>query len=182
MAPACAAAELQLYFTAIQKVVSAQVFEQDGRRYVRGSRTTKCNYAYLENARVGEAAGRLSIRARFSGRSAIDVFGRCIGLGDAFDVVITAQPACENGVIVLKDVRVESPGRDGFYIRRVRAALSHSIPADVRFPIADQAKKLFEEKRTDLPISTEMRNFQVTQIRVVADAVVLTVDFALVVR
>ncbi len=173
------AADLQIRFTAIQNVLNSQVFEQDGRRYVRGSRTTKCSYAYLENTKVGESNGRLAIRTRFSGQSAVGVFGGCVGLGDAFDLVITATPTYQDGSIVMRDVSVDTSGRDSFYIRRVKAALAKSVPEYVKFPIARVAKDVVEQKRTDMPIMTRLPDFRILQIRVAPNAIVLALDFTL---
>ena len=45
-----------------------------------------------------------------------DFFGSCVGLGDWFNVSITTVPYYHDGMIGLRDVRVDSLGRDGFYI------------------------------------------------------------------
>jgi hypothetical protein len=118
---ACAA-ELEVRFEALERIVAAQLFTQDGRHYVRGSRAARCQFAYLEAPRIDSDHGRLRVRARFSGRSALDVFNSCVGLGDSFDLTLTAAPAPHDGAIVLRDVNV-STVRDSYYIRRVRAAL-----------------------------------------------------------
>ena len=76
------AAELELRYAAVERVIAHQLFSQEGRLYVRGSKATKCTFAFLESQRVGSADGRLQITARFSGRSALDMFGRCLGMGD----------------------------------------------------------------------------------------------------
>src|SRR3954470_6648535 len=117
------AVELRIHHSVIKKILAEQVFTDDGRKYVKANRAAKCTYAYLEHPEIGEEHGRLKIRARFSGRSARDFFGRCIGLGDSFLVSITAVPFYENGFIRLKDVKVASEDKDGIYIRGVRTAL-----------------------------------------------------------
>ncbi len=97
--------ELRIHYSALQRILAEQMFTQDGRQYVRGTPKARCNYAYLEHPDVhGDAQGRLKVEARFSGRSAIDFFGRCVGLGDSFDLSITAVPYYENGAIRFKDV------------------------------------------------------------------------------
>src|SRR5580658_7157428 len=89
------AADLELRYGALERLIAEQLFTQDGRRYVRGTPDTHCQYAYLEaphlNAAAGDGgAGRLKVTAKFSGRSAVDVFGRCMGMGDSFDLTIVA--------------------------------------------------------------------------------------------
>jgi hypothetical protein len=178
--PVRGSVELRIHYSALQRILAEQMFTQDGRRYVRGTPTAKCNFAYLEHPDLhGEAGGRLNVRARFSGRSALDVFGRCVGLGDSFDVSITALPYFEKGAIRFKDVVVESK-KDGFYIRRVRAALASTLRSQFAYKVADDARKILEEKRGDY--SQELSGFQVSTIQATGDALVLTVDFTLAVK
>ena len=47
-----------LLFLLIAWPAIAQVFTEDGRRYVKGSKDKRCNFAYLENPRIGAANGR----------------------------------------------------------------------------------------------------------------------------
>ena len=149
MVLACAlparAVELRLQFGALERMLAEQAFTQEGRRYVHGDRTAKCNFAYLEKPRVQGDAGKLRIRARFTGRSALNMFGQCVGLGDAFDVAITTRPVYKDGNIGLADVTVTSDGHTGFYIRRVCAALAASLARDFHYPVAAEAKKALED-------------------------------------
>jgi hypothetical protein len=175
-----AAVELRIHYSALQRILAEQMFTQDGRRYVRGTPTAKCNYAYLEHPDLhGEAGGRLNVRAKFSGRSALDLFGRCVGMGDSFDVSITATTYFQNGAIRFKDVVVESK-KDGFYIRRVLAALTSTLRTQFAYKVADDAKKILEEKRGNY--SQELSGFHVSDIRATGDALVLTLDFTLAVK
>ena len=117
VASSAKAVELRIHHSVIKKILAEQVFTDDGRKYVKANRAAKCSYAYLENPEIGEEKGRLKIRARFSGRSARDFFGRCIGLGDSFLVAITATPYYEGGFLKLRNVNVVSEDKDGIYIR-----------------------------------------------------------------
>jgi hypothetical protein len=180
---ACAGADLEIGFTAIGKVLAQQVFTQDGRKYVRGDRKQPCNFAYLEHPELSAAGGRLGIRARFTGRSARNLFGRCVGLGDSFDLQISSTPYFHDGVIGLKDVRVDSINKDGVYIRMVRGALAYSLATDFQYRVADDAKRILEAPSRDAPpLRQELRDFNVRSIRVTSDAVVLSLDFTLSVQ
>jgi len=98
------AVEVHLEFGALERMLSKQVFTQDGRKYVKGSQKTPCNFAYLEHPQFQGKDGKLVIRARFSGRSSLNMFGQCVGLGDAFTVVITAAPVFQQGAVALAGV------------------------------------------------------------------------------
>jgi hypothetical protein len=181
------AAELEIRYTAIQKILAQEVFTQDGRRYVHGSPAAKCSFAYLERPELRGENGKLSLKARFTGRSAVGVFGRCIGLGDSFDVYISAVPYYHNQSIGLRDVRVEglSPRgepRTGYYVRRVCAALGESLRKQFEYRVGDQAKRLLEQAAPTAAYRQELLDFSVPQIRVMPDALLVTVDFRLAVK
>jgi hypothetical protein len=171
------AVELHIEFKALERMLGEQVFTEDGRRYVKGGPATRCNFAYLEAPQVESDRGRLRIRAQFTGRSALNVLGQCVGLGDAFHATITARPQYKDGQLRLADVVATSDGKTGFYIRRVCTGLAGSLGRDFRYPVETEAKKLLEA-----PGVRELRAFTVSEIRVTADALVLVADFELRVK
>lgn len=175
------AADIELRFDALERIIAEQVFTQDGRKYVRGTPATKCQFAYLEKPHIGADNGLLRVSARFSGRTALDLFGGCIGLGDSFDLTIVAAPVVRSGAMGFKDVKV-STTKDSYYIRRVRAALTQSFAKDVKIEVKDQARKILEQTREGASYKAEMASFDLTQVRVNPDALVLVVEFRLVVH
>ena len=178
-------AELELRYAAIERVIADQLFSQDGRLYVRGNKTTRCKFAYLESPHVGAADGRLRVSARFSGRTALDMLGACVGLGDSFDFTMIASPVVKNGALALKEVQVSTP-RDSFYIRRVRQALISSFSRDFKIEVRDQARRLLEQppaQASPKPFyQRELASFDLRDVRVQPDALVLVMDFRLVVK
>jgi len=175
------AADIELRFDALERIIAEQVFTQDGRKYVRGTPATKCQFAYLEAPRIGTDNGLLRVSARFSGRTAFDLLGGCIGLGDSFDLTIVAAPVVRNGAIGFKDVKVTAT-KDSYYIRRVRAALAQSFDKDVKIDVKDQARKILEQTREGASYKVEMASFNLTEVRVTPDSLVLVIDFRLIVH
>lgn len=176
------AVELRLQFGALERMLAEQVFTQDGRRYVRGDKNNKCNFAYLEKPQIQGDAGHLRIRARFTGRSALNMLGQCVGLGDAFTVVITAAPQYRDGNLVLANVTAVGESKTGYYIRRVCGALGSSLARDFKYPLASVAQKLLEDPGAQPGYKRELRRFQVPSVTVAADALVIEVDFELTVK
>jgi hypothetical protein len=175
------AADIELRFDALERIIAEQVFTQDGRKYVRGTPATKCQFAYLETPRIGADNALLRVSARFSGRTAFDLLGGCIGLGDSFDLTIVAAPVVRNGAIGFKDVKVTTT-KDSYYIRRVRAALTQSFDKDVKIDVKAQARKILEQTREGASYKAEMASFNLTEVRVTSDSLVLVIDFRLVVH
>ena len=181
LAPVAAtAADIQIYYSVIQSNLASQAFTQDGRLYVRG-KPGNCTYTFLEKPNVTGENGRLHVTARFTGRSAGSILGFCVGVGDSFDLAIAATPYYLDGFLRLKDVRVESRGRDTYYGRRVRTVLQDSLSKQFQYPVGDTAKKLLEDSK-DQTHKRELSRFQVAQVRVTPEALVLSVDFTLAVK
>ena len=182
LAPAAQAIELRIEYAALERMLAEQVFTQDGRRYVHNDSTNKCNFAYLEKPHVQGQDGKLRMRARFTGRSALNMFGKCVGLGDAFDVILTALPQYKDGNIGLNDVKAAPDGHTGYYSRRVCEALTNSLLHSFRYPVATAAKSLLEDPGTQKSYPRQLGDFRVTDIQVTNDALVLVIDFSLTVK
>jgi len=179
---AASAVELHIQFGALERMLAQQIFTQDGRRYVHNDKTNKCNFAYLEKPQVRGGEGKLNIHARFTGRSALNMFGQCVGLGDAFDLTIVASPQFRDGYIALTGVTVSSDKKSGYYIRRVCPVLAFSLGRDFRYPISTEFQNALEDAAI-LPLyPRSLHNFTVPDIRVTADALVLVLDFELTVK
>ena len=178
----CGATEIQLSYAVLERMIAQQVFTDEGRKYVQGNKSAKCTFAYLENPKISAANGRVVIKAKFTGRSAIDMFGRCVGVGDAFNLTVIGLPYYDKGRISFKDINVETD-RDGFYIRRVRQALAQSLSKQFDYKIQDDAKKLLEQQpEPNALFQRKMVKFDVSQIQASDKALILTVDFILAVQ
>jgi hypothetical protein len=182
LAQSAQAMELHIQFGALERMLTEQVFTQEGRRYVHGNKSAKCNFAYLEKPQVKGDGGLLRIKARFTGRSALNVAGQCVGLGDAFDVVVTAIPVYRDGALGLQQVKVTSEGKTGYYIRKVCEAMQASLTRDFKYPLEEQAKRMLEDPAAQPDYKREVRKLTVPDIRVTNDALVLQVDFELTVK
>ncbi len=165
------AADLELRYGALERLISEQVFTDEGRKWVRGTPKTHCQYAYLEHPHIGADGDRLRILARFSGRSAFNLLGGCVGLGDWFDFTLTALPVPHNGTITLQDILVTST-KDSYYIRRVRAAMEQSFAKDFKIEVQDQAKRVFEQPRPGSTYQQELSSFNLNAVHVRPDALV----------
>ena len=176
------AGELHIRFAALERMLAATLFTEEGRRYVRGNKDARCNYAWLERPQVRGENGRLSISAKFTGKTAVDVFGRCVGMGDSFEVRILALPYYKDGFVGLRDVNVQPVNSSGFYAGRVCASMSGSLERDFRYPLGAEARKGLEDPGAQPAYPRELRRFSVGAIRVSTEALVLPVDFHLVVK
>jgi len=175
------AAGLELRYEALERLIAQQMFTGEGRRYVRGSPGARCQYAYLEAPHIGAENGRLRITAKFSGRSAVGLWGLCVGMGDSFDFTLLATPVARRGALGLDRIDLTT-GRDSYYIRRVRGALTQSFQKDFKIDVREQARKLLEQGPENAAVKRELKDFELFGVSLTPDSVVLEVEFRLVVK
>ena len=180
VAPALAV-DVELQYGALEKLIGEQAFTTEGRRYVQGAKDQKCRFAFLEKPHLSGAGEQLQLKVNFSGKTALDMFGHCVGVGDQFELTILAKPKIDNGVIAFEQFQVSTP-RDSFYIRRVRTALVETLNKQFRIDIMAQARKLIEVPQQIGAYRQEIKDLKLTAVRVAADALVLGVDFKVVVK
>lgn len=180
-AGASASLQLEIHYPVIEKHLAGQMFTAEGRHYVRGSRDTKCGFAYLENPRITASGGRLVITTKFAGRSAVDLLGACVGLGDSFDMVIRATPRYEDGLLILADVEATTSAFKNLYVTRVLRAMQEELPRKFRYPLRDEAKALLEQKR-DASYRLSVSAFHVVSVQAANHGLVLILDFRLEVK
>jgi hypothetical protein len=169
--------DLRLHYDALEEMIARLAFTQDGRRWLKGSPKTPCAYAYLEKPKLGAHQGRLQLQARFSGKSAWDVFGGCLGLGDSFDIIVLADPYYDQGMLRLRNIEVKTREPAGFYARAVCRRLQSSLGEALRYPLQQDAQKMMEETAPGSLYGRQVRDFRVMRVGVEPNALVLSLSF-----
>ena len=83
------------------------------------------------------------------------MFGQCVGMGDAFNLIISARPGYKDGHLRLQDVNVVSDGKTGFYIRRVCSATGGQ--PGPRLPLPSREDRRCNPRRNSCPIRVQAR-------------------------
>ena len=174
--------ELRFEYPALERVLGQQLFTNEGRRYVQGNEKRKCNYAYLEKPHIGEWNGRLVIRAKFIGKAAVDMFGKCMGIGDTFDLTLVGTPVYQSGMVTLKDVQATTNGHNTMYSRRVMKGLEQAMSKDIGYPVEKDAKWILEQSRDGFPFQQKLSNLVIQSVQATPGALVLVADFVLTVK
>lgn len=178
----CAQVEIHLSYGLLQNIVAAQVFSEDGRKYVKGNKQEKCTFAYLENPRIAEAGGKIEVRAKFSGRSALNVLGQCVGVGDSFDATIRMTPYADKATLRLKDIEVSGGPKPGLYARRVCKALAETLPGVLIYDLAPDFKRALEAEQPGVPFRKSVDGVAVRAVRVSKESLILDLAFRLLLR
>ena len=174
--------ELRFEYSALERVLGQQLFTSEGRRYVQGNEKRKCNYAYLEKPHIGEWNGRLVIRAKFIGKAAVDMLGKCVGIGDTFDLTLVGTPVYQSGMVTLKDVQATTNGHNTIYSRRVMKGLEQALSKDIGYPVEKDAKWILEQPREGFPFQQKLSNLVIQSVQATPGALVLVADFVLTVK
>jgi hypothetical protein len=125
---------------------------------------------------------RLQVEAKFSGRSALNLLGQCVGLGDSFDVTILARPYCRKGALAFTDVSVNSNGHKGVYTRQVVKRLERTLATTFELRIDKEAERLLGEPRPGDIYTRKVEGLTLNQAWVEGDRIILNVDFRVTVR
>ena len=96
--------------------------------------------------------------------------------------LFTALPLYKSGNLGLQEVKVASPGKSGFYIRKVCDAMQASLTRDFHYPLDAAARRILEDSSSQPGYQRELHNFRAPEIHVTAEALVLSLDFELTVK
>ncbi|MDX2266506.1 MAG: hypothetical protein NW208_00235 [Bryobacter sp.] len=166
----------------LEQQLSQQLFTQDGRHYVKGNPNPRCNFAFLIDPRFAARESSLVIRATFTGRSSLDLFGKCVGFGDSFPFEVLAEVDTDIGVLRIRNPRVTLTGKTSFYARRVRGELEKSIASAIRYPIQEEVRKLLVAASQSGPYKVSIAKLAIRGLRVQANSLLVDVDTRFVVE
>lgn len=181
-ATSASAIEIEIRFPLLEKQLSQQLFTQDGKRYVRGNPKSHCNFAYLDNPHFSSVEGQLRIEANFTGRSSMDVFGKCLGFGDSFAFEVLAGLTTRNGTLYLDKPTVKVLKRDSFYSRQVLKALRGSISDAIQYPIREEIRKLLAAGTQTTPYKITIPRLEIRGVQVLKDSLLVDVETRFVVE
>lgn len=170
------AIEIEIRYPLLEKQLAQQFFSQDGKRYVKGTPKTKCNFAYLAQPHFSSRDGQLLIQAKFTGKSSMDILGKCIGFGDSFEFEILSDLSTKDGTLLLAKPMVRILSRDTYYSRQVLKALQTSIGDAIQYPIRDEMRKLLAAGSASSPYKVSIPKLEIRGIQILPDALLVDVD------
>jgi hypothetical protein len=164
------ASELVIGREALQTLVVASVFKDQGRWYlVKG----KC-YAYLERPHVGFEAARVIIDAHLSSLLGLAVGDSCVGAEMGSDVRVSGKLVGSGSHIEIDDIRIDNVQDDSTrkIIELLQSATGRSLPKSVSIDLLPLLKPT-SMPGTDIKVSAT--NLAIAKVATLGDAV--DVDF-----
>lgn len=165
-----AASELTISREAVQALVIATVFNDQGKWYLaKGT----C-YAYLERPRVSLAGGRLVIDGHLSSRVGLDVGNSCVGTEFASEVRMSGRLVAAGSQITLNDIRIDNVKDDSTRqaLDLIQSAAGASMPRAVNIDLLQLIKPTVVP---GMPVRVAVTGVQIEAVTTQPDKV--TVDF-----
>lgn len=149
IAPAAAAgplSELTIRNTALQKMLMNELFIDDGRYHLLPQ--TACQYAYVDSPAVTLSQGRVRIKARISGKVAMEVGDQCVGSrADVVQVTVSAKPSFAGERLVLTDIRVDEISNEG-YRPLLQQFLASAVPRAVTIDVREGLQRILADRQS----------------------------------
>jgi hypothetical protein len=177
-----APANLDLYFSSMEKMVRQQLLTDGGRLYLFGSGNTPCFAASLANPKISAEAGKLLIHFDFSGSMAKELGGDCVGLSEDFPLTVMGVPAYENGWVYLRNIQFSGQSRTDIFNEQIRTFIDERLQRIFRHDVMGNFHLLIEENRDRTPYSIELQAMDIPRIELHQDRLSLDIDFSLTLR
>jgi hypothetical protein len=160
------ASELVIGREALQTLVVASVFKDQGRWYLAKG---KC-YAYLERPHVALDAARVIIDAHLSSQLGLTVGDSCIGAQMISDVRVSGKLVGSGSHIEIDDIRIDNVQDESTrkVIELLQSATGGALPKSVNIDLLPLLKPT-SVPGTDIKMSAT--NLAITKVATLADAV-----------
>jgi hypothetical protein len=172
---AAGASDLSLGPASIQKIVSEQLFKQNGRWYLVDN--GPC-YAFFDRPRSHLTDGRLVLNARLSARIGIQVGENCAGTDMASNVTISARPVGKGSSLTLEDIRFDrvddSASRDALNV--IQQIAPEALPKAFSFDLLALVK---DKSISAVGVPVTVSQFRILNTETRRDAVRITYDMSL---
>ena len=171
------ASELVIGRAALQKLIEASVFKDQGRWYLaKGT----C-YAYLERPHVALGAGRVIIDAHLSSLLGLSVGGSCVGTEMRSDVKVSGKLVGSGSNIEIDDIRIDNVQDESTrqVIELLQSATGRSLPRSMNIDLVPLLKPT-SVPGTDINVSAT--NLTIAHVTTLADAVDVEFEVKLTAR
>ena len=138
--------ELTVYNSAIQKMLMDELFIDKGRYHL--IQQTACQYAYVDSPAVTMSEGRVRIKARLSGKLAVEVGEQCVGgAADVVNVTVSGRPVFSGERIVLTDIKLDEVSKEAYRLL-LQQFLESAIPRAVEINVREGLQRMLATRQS----------------------------------
>jgi hypothetical protein len=169
------ASELSIGAHTIQKMISEQLFNRQGRWYILDD--GPC-YAFLESPHTRLQNGRLVLDAHMSSRVGLRIGGNCVGSGFASNVTLSGRLVGKGSTLTIDDIRFDhvddSAARD--VVDLIQNAAPQALPHAVNLDVLTYVRGA-PMNASGIPVT--VKQFRIVDVGTQTDAVVVHFDMSL---
>ncbi len=163
-------AEIALEQSAVQKLVVASMFKDNGRYYIqRGA----CS-AYLDNPAVTLTGGRVVIRSHLNARLGMDFGDSCAGVDLASWTTVSGEPSAQGTTVRLANIRIEEVGDANTRIV-LNSGLVPTLPGAVELDVLKAVRSMLQGAGSQLQV--EVLALNIESVRVADNKLSIRFDF-----
>ncbi|MDP9125346.1 MAG: hypothetical protein M3N82_12230 [Pseudomonadota bacterium] len=163
-------AEIVLEQSAVQKLVVASMFKDNGRYYIqRGA----CS-AYLDNPAVTLTGGRVVIRSHLNARLGMDFGDSCAGVDLASWTTVSGEPSAQGTTVRLANIRIEEVGDANTRIV-LNSGLVPTLPGAVELDVLKAVRSMLQGAGSQLQV--EVLALNIESVRVTDNKLSIRFDF-----
>ena len=163
-------AEIVLEQSAVQKLVVASLFRDNGRFYIqRGA----CS-AWLDNPVVTLTAGRVVIRAHLSARVGMDFGDSCAGVDLASWATVSGEPSAQGTTVRLANIRVEDVGDANTRIV-LDSGVVPTLPGAIDLDVLKAVRSMLQGASSQLQV--DVQSLDIQSVRVADNRLTVRFDF-----
>jgi len=172
---AAAASDLSLGPASIQKIVSEQLFNQQGRWYLVDN--GPC-YAFFDHPKTRLTDGRLVLNARLSARIGLQIGDNCAGTDMASNVTISARPVGKGSSLTLEDIRFDrvDDGASRDALNAIQQLAPEALPRAFSFDLLALVK---DKSISAVGVPVRVTQFRILNTETKPEAVRITYDMSL---
>ena len=172
------ASELTIQNTAIQKMLMDELFIDKGRYHLLAQ--TACRYAYVDSPAVTLSQGRVQIKARVSGKLAMEVGNQCVGsTGDVVRVAISGRPTFSGEKLVLTDIKVDEVSNEAYRLL-LQQFIESAIPRAVEINVREGLQRMLATRQSTYEVVVDQ--LSVTELTAENNQLHATLMFSLMAR
>lgn len=175
-------ADVVLHYSAIEKILLQEVFNQEGKHFLFGGPEFPCMSAYLSQPVISSVGMRLKLQAFFKGSMGQKYADKCLGVSEEFPLAMTGRPHFQDGTLILKDVRYSDESQIPQFSENLSAFVNHELQDAFKYDLTRAVESLIVENQNLVPYDLELSSLDIPQIAVLEDRLALQVEFSILLR
>ncbi|WP_446742319.1 hypothetical protein [Silvibacterium acidisoli] len=160
---------------ALERTLNAQLFNKDGRYYIRGNDHSACSVV-ADSPHVDFAGDRIEVHVHVHAKLGTSIHGDCFGITLDRDVDVSLAPEAEGETIGFRDARIDKLSGSRELDRILMPFLSGRVPTSLKVNAADQLRQLLSKSTESIGYDVTLDRFIIHSMFVQQDRLMVDLD------